>query len=136
MTLTPSAWNFTTNNPWSWTLPANTSLTSDTVLTIQLPQTTASAQPASGNLVSRLAPFSLALFLLPFAGRLRKSGKRLGRKLAILLLAGAGAVTLAGLSGCGSNNGFYNQTRQSYTITVTVASGSLSHTSTVTLIIE
>ncbi len=136
MTLTPSAWNFTTNNPWSWTLPANTSLTSDTVLTIQLPQTTASAQPASGNLVSRLAPFSLALFLLPFAGRLRKSGKRLGRKLAILLLAGAGAVTLAGLSGCGSNAGYFAQKQQSYTITVTVASGSLSHTSTVNLTVE
>jgi hypothetical protein len=136
MTLAPSAWVFTSNNPWSWTLPASTSLTGNTVLTIQLPQTTSSAQPAGGNLASRLAPFSLALLLLPFAGRLRKSGKRLSRMLAILLLAGAGAATLAGLSGCGSNTGFFAQTPQSYTVNVTVSYGSLSHTSIVTLTVE
>jgi hypothetical protein len=134
MTLTPPAWVFTSSNPWSWTLPANTPLTSNTVLTIQLPQTTASAQPADGNLISRLAPFSLALLLLPFAGRLRKSGKRLGRMLAVVLLAGA--AMLAGLSGCGSNTGFFAQTQQSYKVTVTVGSGSLSHTTTVTLTVE
>jgi hypothetical protein len=136
MTLTPAAWVYASNNPWSWTLPASTSLTGNTVLTIQLPQTTSSTQPAGGNLVSRLAPFSLALLLLPFAGKLRKSGKRLGRMLAIILLAGAGAATLAGLSGCGSNTGFFAQAPQSYTVTVTVGYGSLSHTSTVTLTVE
>ncbi|MGO9316672.1 MAG: Ig-like domain repeat protein, partial [Terracidiphilus sp.] len=136
MTLTPPAWVFTSNNPWSWTLPANTSLTSNTMLTIQLPQTTASAQPAGGNLVSRMAPFSLALLLLPFAGRLRKSGKRLARILAVVLLAGAGAATLAGLSGCGTNTGFFAQTQQNYKVTVTVGSGSLSYTSTVNLTVE
>jgi len=106
------------------------------VLSIQLPQTTAYAQPAGGNLVTRLAPFSLALILLPFAGRLRKSGKRLGRLLAVVLLAGAGAATLAGLSGCGSNTGFFAQAQQSYTVTVTVSSGALSHTSNLTLTVE
>jgi hypothetical protein len=96
-------------------------------------------QPAGGagsNLASRLAPFSLALLLLPFAGRLRKSGKRLGRLLSVLLLLGAGMAAMAGLSGCGSNTGFFAQTQQSYTVTVTVSSGSLSHTSTVTLTVE
>jgi hypothetical protein len=136
MTLTPSAWVFNSNNPWSWTLPANTSLTSNTVLTIQLPQATAFSQPAGGNLVSRLAPFSLALFLLPFASRMRKSGKRFGRMLMVVLLAGAGAATLAGLSGCGSNTGFFAQSPQSYTVTETVSSGSLSYTSNVTLTVE
>jgi hypothetical protein len=136
MALTPSAWVYASNNPWSWTLPASTSLAGTTVLTIQLPQATASAQPAGGNLALHLAPFSLALLLLPFAGRLRKSGKRLGRMLAIVLLAGAGAATLAGLSGCGSNTGFFAQSQHSYTVTVTVGSGSLSHTSTVTLTVE
>jgi hypothetical protein len=114
------------------------------VLTIQLPQATASAQPAGGagdNPAARqdlfkLAPFSLALLLLPFAGRLRKSGKRLGRLLTVLLLLGAGMAVLAGLSGCGGNNGFFSQPQQSYTVTATVASGSLSHTSNVTLTIE
>jgi hypothetical protein len=136
MTLTPPAWVSTSNNPWSWTLPANTSLTSNTVLTIQLPQTTASAQPSGGNLVSRLEPFSLALLLLPFAGRLRKSGKRLARIIAVVLLTGAGAATLAGLSGCGTNVGFFAQTQQNYKVTVTVGSGSLSYTSTVNLAVE
>jgi hypothetical protein len=139
MTLAPPAWVFTSNNPWSWTLPANTSLTGNTVLSVQVPQTIAAAQPAGGtgvNLAARLAPFSLALLLLPFAGRLRKSGKRLGRMLAIVLLAGAGMAAIAGISGCGSTSGFFAQPQRSYTMTVTVASGSLSHTSTITLTVE
>jgi hypothetical protein len=139
MTLAPSAWVLTSSNPWSWTLPANTSLIGNTLLTIQLPQTTANAQPAggsSGNLATRLAPFSLALLLLPFVGRLRKTGKRLGRLLTVLLLLGGGLAAMAGMSGCGTTTGFFAQSQQSYSITVTVASGSLSHTSTITLTVE
>jgi sugar lactone lactonase YvrE len=144
MTLTPPAWVFTSSNPWSWTLPANTALTSNTVLSIQVPHTIAAVQPAGGtggNLAARqdlfkLAPFSLALLLLPFAGRLRKSGKRLGRLLTVLLLLGAGMAAMAGLNGCGSNNGFFAQAQHSYTVTVTVTSGSLSHTTNVTLTVE
>jgi sugar lactone lactonase YvrE len=136
MTLTPPAWSLTSNNPWSWTLPANTTLASNTVLSIQVPQTIAALHPMGGNLATRLAPFSLALILLPFAGRLRKTGKRLGRMLAVVLLAGAGLAATAGLSGCGSTNGFFAQAQRSYTMTVTVASGTLSHTSTITLTVE
>jgi hypothetical protein len=137
--LAPSAWSLNSSSPWSWTLPANTTLTGNTVLSIQVPQATASALPAGGtgsNLASRLAPFSLALLLLPFAGRLRKSGKRLGRLLTVLLLLGVGMAAMAGLSGCGSNNGFFAQAQRSYTVIVTVSSGSLSHTSTITLTVE
>jgi sugar lactone lactonase YvrE len=139
MTLTPPAWVFTSNTPWSWTLPSNTALTSNTVLSVQIPQTIAAAQPVGGtggNLASHLAPFSLAILLLPFAARLRKSGKRLGKMLAVVLLAGAGMAAIAGMSGCGSNSGFFAQPQRSYTMTVTVASGSLSHTSTITLTVE
>jgi hypothetical protein len=145
MSLTPSSWVLATSNPWSWTLPANTTLTGNTVLSIQVPRTIATAQPIGGtgvNLATRqdlfkLAPYSLALLLVPFAGRLRKSSKRLGRLLTALLLAGAGMAAMAGLSGCGSNNGFFAQTQQSYSVTVIVSSGSLSHnTTSVTLVVE
>jgi hypothetical protein len=139
MTLTPPAWALTSSNPWSWTLPANTALTGNTLLSITVPQTIAAAQPVGGtggNLASRLAPFSLALLLLPFVGKLRRAGKRLGRLLMVLLLLGGGMAAMAGLSGCGGNNGFFAQAQRSYTMTVTVSSGSLSHTSTITLTVE
>jgi hypothetical protein len=138
-TLTPSAWALTSSNPWTWTLPANTALTGNTLLSIQVPQTIAALQPVGGtggNLASRLAPFSLALLLLPFVGRLRRTSKRLGRILPILLLLIASMAAMAGLSGCGGNSGLFAQAQRSYPMTVTVSSGSLSHTSNITLIVE
>ncbi|MGC9158604.1 MAG: hypothetical protein ACP5FH_06395, partial [Terracidiphilus sp.] len=91
---------------------------------------------AHGSLLSRLAPFSLALLLLPFAGRLRKTGKRFGRMISLLLLLIAGAAAVAGVSGCGSSVGFFGQTPKSYTVTVTATSGTLSHSANVTLTVE
>jgi hypothetical protein len=91
---------------------------------------------AGGNLASRLAPFSLALLLLPFAGKLRKTGKRFSRMISLLLLLIAGAAAMAGVSGCGSNTGFFSQAQKSYTVTVTATSGTLSRTSNVTLTVE
>ena len=125
-------------------------------LTIDIPQTEADAKPLTlhpgaqlavnrnggssggqaGGVAGRLAPFSLALLLLPFAGRLRRTGKRLGRMMCALLLLGAGMATMAGMSGCGSTSGFFAQQQQSYTVTVTATSGALSHSTTVTLTVE
>jgi hypothetical protein len=109
-------------------------------LTIQTAQMASAEQPGAaqpgGNLASRIAPFSLALLLLPFAGRLRKTGRRLSRFMAVVLLLSAGAAAMAGLSGCVSNTGFFTQPQHSYTVTVTGVSGSLSHTSNVTLTVE
>ncbi len=81
-------------------------------------------------------PWSLALLLLPLAGarRLRRSSQRL-RKLmlaAVFLFAGA---ALAGLSGC-SGNSTPQQQPQNYSITVTAASGVMTHTSTVALNVQ
>jgi len=139
-TLAPSSWSLTSSNPWTWTLPSNTSLTGNTVLTIRVPQTTAEAQPSSGaggNQTSRIiTPFALALALLPFACRLRKAGKRFSRMLLVLLLLIAGMAAVAGLSGCGSSTGFFVQAQKSYTVTVTVSYGSLSHITTGTLTVE
>jgi hypothetical protein len=108
-------------------------------MTIQLPQTSAEIQPAGvrgDKLASRLVPFSLALFLLPFVGRLRKAGKRFSRILSVLLLLAAGTAVMAGMSGCGSTIGFFGQQQKSYTVTVTATSGTLSHFTNVTLTVE
>jgi hypothetical protein len=125
-------------------------------LTIDIPQTEADAKPLTlhpgaqlamngnggtsggqaGGVAGRLAPFSLALLLLPFAGRLRRTGKRLGRRMCALLLLAAGMAAVAGMSGCGSTSGFFAQQQQSYTVTLTATSGGLSHSTTVTLTVE
>jgi hypothetical protein len=118
-------------------------------LTIQIPQAGADsvaklspskAPPApvsaiSDKLAFRLAPLSLALLLLPFARRMRRAGKGMGRMMSGLLMLGMGLAAVAGLSGCGSTNGFFGQ-QKTYTVTVTGTSGALSTFTTVTLTVE
>jgi hypothetical protein len=43
---------------------------------------------------------------------------------------------MAGLSGCGATSGFFGQPTQTYTMTVTATSGTLSHATTITLTLE
>jgi hypothetical protein len=121
-------------------------------LTIVVPATVAGIRPLTdhngpqlaannhGNtgtsIVGKLAPFSLALILLPFAGRLRRNGKRMGRMLSILLLLTAGMAAVAGISACGSNVGIFAQQPQSYTVNVTGTAGALTHSATATLTVE
>ena len=130
-TLTPSAWLASPTTAGQWTLPANTPINGAMQLSIQLPQTNAANHLVPG-LGSRLAPFSLALFLLPFAGRLRRAGKKLGRVLSILLLFAAGLVATAGVSGCGSSSA----PPKAYILTGALTSGTLSHSATVTLTVQ
>jgi hypothetical protein len=95
--VSPSSWAPSTTLPWTWTLAANTALSGNTQLSIQLPLTTATSQPEGKKIASRLAPMALALLLLPFAGRLRRTGKRLGQIVSILLLLAAGIAATAGM---------------------------------------
>jgi hypothetical protein len=116
------------------TLAAGSGSTNVT-LTIQLPAMTSRLRPIN-HLGHELAPFALALLLLPFAGRMRRAGRKLGRgvSLALLLLLGLGSMV--GLTGCGSSNGYFIQPQQTYTVTVTGTSGALEHSTTVTLTVE
>jgi hypothetical protein len=84
----------------------------------------------------KLPPVLWGILLLPFAGRLRRAGKRLGRMASLLLLLAAGAAAMTGASGCGSNNGFFSQIEKTYTVTVTVTTGTLSHSTNLTLTVE
>jgi len=50
-----------------------------------------------------------------------------------MLLALAGSAAVLGMAGCGSGNGFLIQAPKNYTVTVTASSGTIQHSSTVTL---
>jgi len=126
--------------PWtqltstSWQVPAGTTL-SQVSLTIQAPSQTASVA-AQSTPASTMPLMLWGILLLPFAGKLRRAGKRTGRTISLLLLLTAGAAGIAGLSGCGTNNGFFGQPQKAYNITVTVTAGSLSHSTHLTLTVQ
>jgi hypothetical protein len=94
----------------------------------------AAVQPAHRPFPGSSLPVALGLFVLPaffglpFAGRLRKSACHWYALAAIGL---AGAVLATGLAGCG-----FNATPQASTLTITAASGPLSHTVAVKLTVQ
>ncbi len=110
-------------------IPAMSGTTTDT-LTIQLPQTTA-ANPAVNNLGGKLAGLSLALLLLPFAGKLRKMSKVLSRTVSLFLILSLSLAAVIGVSGCG-----VTVSSKTYTLTVTGTQNNMSSSATVTLSIK
>jgi hypothetical protein len=131
-TITPSSWNQLTATTWSF--PANTALPTIT-LAIQVPATVASVK--GENLPGRKpAPIVWGVLLLPFAFRLRRTGKRLSRTLFALLITAAGLAAMSTLSGCVTGNGFFGQQQSSYTVTVTATSGPLVRSTNLTLNVE
>jgi hypothetical protein len=98
-------------------------------LKIQVPGQTASLSlHRSGLLALGLSPFMLAM-LLPLRGKIRQAAGKCGRSAYVLLLILAGTL-LAGLLGCG---GVSSAAPNIYTMTVTATSGTLSHSTTLTL---
>jgi hypothetical protein len=98
-------------------------------------QTAAFAKLESPSIGRKLAPLTLALFLIPLfgVGRLRRQGRRLSKLGLLLLLV---SCTLAGamMTGCGGSSGAgFKQVAQNYTITVTATSGKVQHTAQITL---
>jgi LysM repeat protein len=107
-------------------------------LTVQLPQNASAKQPAGGIrslFVPRMAPLALGLLLLPFSGRLRRAGKKMERAMPAMLLVASATLAVIGLGGCGSTNAMIAPTQQSYTVAVIGTAGSVSKTTTVTLIV-
>jgi CSLREA domain-containing protein len=109
------------------------------------PATLTITPPAQASTSKHQAPFrnpemplALAILLIvPLSRRLRTSAQRFRRIAAPLLLMLAVGVIMAGLSGCGGNSSSSTQPQQqTYTITITGTSGALSHSTTVTLIVE
>ncbi len=78
-----------------------------------------------------LFPVALGLVLLPFSRRMRKLRSRLSRLSRLAVLLAALAALAAGLTNCGSNF-----TSQSFSFTVTAASGSLSHSVTAQVVVK
>lgn len=125
--------------PWtpltatSWQVPATTTL-NNVSLTFLIPAQTTAARtrmPRRG-----LPPFLWAALLLPFTRRLRRSGKRMAGGFALFLMLALGMAAMIGLSSCGSHNGFMGQSPQSYTVTVTVTAGTVSHSTNLTLNVQ
>ncbi|MGA3162033.1 MAG: SBBP repeat-containing protein [Terracidiphilus sp.] len=93
--------------------------------------------PTQRMSATKLASLAFALLLLPLTGRMRRTGRKLSRILPLLLLLIAGIAVAAGLSGCGgSPSGNFGQVPVTYTIQVTGVSGNLSHSASVTLVVE
>jgi hypothetical protein len=135
-TLTPSSWTQLTNTSWSF--PANTAF-SNLGLSVQVPVATVS-QSNEGPMGGTFPPVLWGVLLLPFAGKMRRASKRLGRNISVLLLLVVGMVAMAGLGGCasgkGTGTGYYVHQPETYTIVVTSTSSALTHSTTLTLTVQ
>lgn len=85
-----------------------------------------------------IPPVVWSILFVPFLGTLRRRHKNLRSTFARLLLLGAVLAAVAGLNGCGSDtNGFFGQNAQQiYPLTVTATAGAVSHSVTVTLVVN
>ena len=108
-------------------------------LTVQLAKTTAMQQISPKPMNGAPLPISLGLLLLPLAALRRRGVQLFRRNMWLILLAAIGAVTVAGLSSCAghaSNGSGGAAAPQTYTLTVTATSGTLSNSTALTLTVQ
>jgi large repetitive protein len=86
---------------------------------------------------ARRTPLAVAIFLLSLMGigRLRRGAKGLRGLLSLVMLLG-GIAASAGIMGCCVHTGFQSQPLTSYTVTITAASGTLQHTTAITINVQ
>ena len=107
--------------------------TTNAILLVTLP-TQSAAQPLRNPFGRGALPVALALLLLPFAGNWRKAAGRMNRMNWMIVLGLSSLAMIAGMTGCSS--GGSGSSAQTYTLTITATSGSLSHSTTATLIVK
>jgi hypothetical protein len=106
-------------------------------LSIHVPAQTVNAMLERNRRLNTGLPLvAFCILLLPFGGRIRRSGKRMLQLSGMVLLLVV-AASFVGLTGCTAPAGqFSSQNAQTYTVTVTTTSASQSQTANVTLIVE
>jgi hypothetical protein len=102
----------------------------DVALTVQVSSQTAPVR--SSSLLLKLSPVMAGIMLLPFGGKIRRAAGQHRRAVRLLLLLLA-MTSVVGVTACGGPSGPKVKT---YTLTVTAASGSLSHSTALTLIVQ
>jgi hypothetical protein len=116
-------------------LPTGSSAT-NVALMIQVPLSAMlekSRQPGKG-----LPMVALGILVLPFVAGIKRSSNGLRRlALIVMIVAGIGGLsTLTGCGGGGGSSGSGGSQPQTYNITVTATSGTLSHSTTVALTVQ
>jgi hypothetical protein len=108
--------------------------TTNVILVVTVPaQSTAQSLPCLMR--GGALPVAFALILFPLAGKWRKASTRMNRMTWIAVLSLGSIAMVSGLTGCGGS-GSSKSSAQTYSLTITANSGSLSHTTTATLIVN